>query len=129
MGNGWFGFEGLSAQRFIGRYVEHTDFPGLVVTTSANRRVTRIASQVACSACSMILTDSSLLVHFGGASHDRFRILDVYDWDTGEYRKTLKLPRWADRVDAFGNRFHLLFADPYPQVMVLERIDPEGARS
>lgn len=120
MGNGWFGYEGLSARPDTGRYVEHTPFPVLVRNSSGSTTVIRMAEPSNCSACSMVLDDGRLYVHFGGTTDLMQRIVDVYSWESGAYLGTVLLPHQAETMDVLGRRFYIGFSDPYPRLVALE---------
>lgn len=120
MGNGWFGYEGLAARPDTGRYVEHTPFPILVQSSSGNTSVRRLAQLVSCSACTIVLDEGTLYVHFGGETELMQRLVDTYEWESGDYLGTLLLPRWAETMDVRGRRFYLGFSDPYPQLLALD---------
>lgn len=126
MGNGWFGYEGLSARADTGRYIEHTPFPTLVQNSSGDTRVTRMAQVENCSACTMVLDEGTLYVHFGGETEMQQRLVDTYEWQSGAYLGTILLPHWAETLDVRGKRFYLSFSNPYPQLLALDlREDPE----
>ncbi len=118
-GDGWFALR--EAERISGRrpFVEHTPFPRVEERVVGNRRETRVIGGDRCSACSASLVDSTLWVHFGGAGEDRFRVLDRYDWEGGEYLGSLRLPARVHEVAVGRDRVHTLRADPYPEVVGL----------
>ena len=130
LGNGFFGFEGLDPLPYSGRYVEHTDFPTIIVQRSGNRTTRTLAEPPICSGCSLTLNDGILYVLFGGGGSDHARIIDLYRWRDGEYLGSYEIPVAARWIHAHGDRFYVLADVPYPEINALQLPGPpEGMTS
>ena len=117
-GNGWFVFE-RGGRRRTQSYVEHNPMAELVREGTARMQATRISGDASCTACSAALMGDTLVVHFGGASEQKYRLLDRYDWRTGEYLSTIVLPLQVPRVTVYGDRVYVLYLSGYPTLMAL----------
>jgi hypothetical protein len=120
MGDGWFPFSGPRPGGFVGRYVEHTDFPKVETQSAGGKSVTQMGGYNACSACSLSLWGSTLYVHFGGYGDAPKRTLDRYDVATGRYLGSDRLPIEATAVEGAGDRVYVLAEDPYPILLALK---------
>jgi hypothetical protein len=115
-GNGWFAFADTTSVVSAGRYVEHADFPKVVVTgTSRSMLAPR-----PCTACSATVINDTLYVHFGGQGPDALSVVDVYSVDLGKYSYSFRLPFKADAVavGAMG-AVYAVVQDPYPRIIAL----------
>lgn len=119
MGDGWFVFDGTKPQDRPGRYVEHTDFPGVTQTRSGNSVTTRMEKFVPCSACSLSGSDSVLYVHFGGYTSEQKRLVDRYAIADRRYLGSYRLPVAASAVVMFGGRAYVLQSDTTTQLLAL----------
>lgn len=119
MGDGWFVFDGTTAQGQPGRYVEHTDFPAVVQTRNGNSVTTQMEKYVPCSACSVSVDDSVFYVHFGGYSPAQKRLVDRYAISDRRYLGSYRLPAPANAVTVFGGRAYVLQSDTTTQLFAL----------
>lgn len=124
LGDGFFSFDGLDSLGYVGRYVEHTDFPTVAVIRQGSRTTRRLAERPVCSGCSLTLSDGILYVLFGGASPEHHRIVDLYRSEDGEYLGSYALPVPASWIHARGDRFYILADLPYPELHALELPEP-----
>ncbi|MFW6200627.1 MAG: hypothetical protein ACOC8K_08640 [Gemmatimonadota bacterium] len=130
LGNGFFAFQGLDPLSYVGRYVEHTDFPTVTVHRSGARTTRMLAEPPICSGCSLTLNDGILYVLFGGGGPDHARIVDLYRWRDGDYLGSYAIPIPATWIHARGDRFYVLADVPYPEINALELpAPPEGVAS
>lgn len=127
LGNGFFPFEGLDSLGYVGRYVEHTDFPPVVVRREGSRTTRRLERPPICSGCSLTLSDGTLYVLFGGEGDDRRRLVDLYRWDDGRYLGSYRLPAPATAIHVHGDRIYLLTDLPFPRITALGRPPVPGA--
>jgi hypothetical protein len=124
-GDGWFPYRGLRPGPFIGRFVEHTDFPGVRSVATANGQGTKMEEYNACSACSVSLWGGTLYVNFGGYSPQAQRVVDLYDVERGTYRGSWVLPKPAVALAVWGDRVYVLAEDPFPELLALRPV-PAG---
>lgn len=120
-GNGWFVLE---RDKVLGvfPYVEHTDFPEVIVSQSGNRTMWRMAERPAYSAYDLNVWKDTLYVVPGGHTEHRFRVLDKYGIRSGEYLHSQALPDFTDGVAVTGDRvFVLNNRELYPQITSLRR--------
>ncbi len=127
LGNGWFPFRGAASTGFLGGYVEHLDFPRLVERGGGSGRVLQMVERPSCSACALSLTDSLVVIHFGGDSELNRRILDLHLWEDGRYLGSHLLPHAARRAVRLGDRVYTLKETPYPVLNAL-RLRPPPRR-
>jgi outer membrane protein assembly factor BamB len=126
IGDGWFAFRDTAPEAFVGRYIEHTEFPETTTRREGEVAVTQVAEYNACSACSLSLSGSTLYVHFGGYEGAPKATLDEYDVGTGRYLRSRRLPVQAMAVEVVGDRVYALAQDPYPVLLALsERKAPD----
>lgn len=125
-GNGWFSFE---ADTPLGMfpYVEHTEFPEIIVNRSGNSTMWRMARRPAYSAYDMDVWKDTMYVLPGGHTPHRFRVLDKYDITSGQYVYSQALPNVADGVAVTGDRVFVLDnRGLYPQITSLRWKGPES---
>jgi hypothetical protein len=125
-GDGWFPYRGLRPDSFVGRFVEHTEFPGVRTVETANGRGTKMEEYNACSACSVSMSGRTLYVSFGGYSPQAQRVVDLYGVGNGTYRGSWVLPKPAVALAVWGERVYILAEDPYPELLAL-RAKREGS--
>lgn len=121
LGDGWLPFEGTTPLGYIGRNVEHTDFPDVAVFRSGRTTSRRLLSRPVCSACSVWLEGGRLSVHFGGASEEAFAVVDQYAWDTGRYLGSYRLPGPFQDVVGHGDIVYAATEDPFPRLLAFRR--------
>lgn len=92
IGNGWMPFHGTEPLAYLGRSVEHTDFPDMVVVGTRSERVTKLTTRPNCSVCSGWIAGDTLHVLFGGAGDTANRVVDRYAWSDGRYLDSVVLP-------------------------------------
>ena len=118
-GNGWFSFE---ADKPLGTYpfVEHTEFPEIIVNRSGNSTMWRMARRPAYSAYDVDIWQDTMYVLPGGHTPHRLRVLDKYEVSSGRYVYSQTLPNVADGVAVTGDRVFVLDnRGLYPQITSL----------
>lgn len=124
VGNGWFPFRGDVALGYTGRFIEHTDFPEMVVVTTRNDRVSKLVDRPSCSACAAWLTSDTLHVLFGGQGNYEHRVVDRYRWSDGRYLDSVLLPRRARDVAVLGALTVALETGMVPEIVAYSRNNP-----
>lgn len=125
MGDGLFRMDEVSLLGDRIPYPERVPFPRMLeeVTTEGDRTVTtRRLSAPNFSARSLAVARGRILVHFMGETENRGRILDLYDLETGDYERSVLLPR-NGHLGAWEDRIVLALNDPTPEVLVLRMVD------
>lgn len=92
VGNGWMPFHGTESLAYLGRSIEHTDFPDMVVVGTRSERITKLTTRPNCSVCSGWLAGDTLAVLFGGGDTLANRVIDRYAWSDGRYLDSVVLP-------------------------------------
>ncbi len=118
-GNGWFAME---RQQVLGTYpyVEHTDFPEIIVRRNESTTMWRMATQPAYSAFSMDVWRDTMYVVPGGQTRHRMRVIDKYDIRNGHYLFSQSLPDVVMNFAVTGDRtFVLDDRGLYPQITSL----------
>lgn len=118
-GNGWFAMEG---RQVLGTYpyVEHTEFPDIVVNRGENTTMWRMAARPAYSAFSMDVWRDTLYVIPGGHTIHRMRIIDKYDIKSGRYLFSQEIPDVVADFAVTGDRtFVLDNRELYPRITSL----------
>lgn len=118
-GNGWFGFRGARALPFVGKYVEHTEFPNLVV-----RKDGRFLESTGHSAQGVAIADSTVAFLFAGLGDSAYRLVDRYRFEDGRYLGTLLLPRPVNGLAVADGDYFVVFNNPAPAVMRLRPVPP-----
>ena len=121
MGDGFYLMDGVELGRGRLPYPEAVPFPGLVVRESEGADASTRTQQLSephFAAASITTNCEKLLVRFAGETPARGRLLDVYDFESGEYEETLILPR-AGPIAAWGERIVVAWNDPAPRLMVI----------
>ncbi len=113
MGDGFFAFEGTEPLPYQGIFVEHAPFPAVRSYTEGNTRTT-VVDRVPDTATSLAIEGGRIFVHFGGTSEDRYKLIDVYALNSGEYERSLVLPRPLDAIALAGGIVYGLYENPYP---------------
>jgi hypothetical protein len=119
LGSGWLAFRGPRSIGELNPYVERAEFPQVVEKAEGDAVTTELASYTPCSACSVTMDGKDFLVHFGGLTKERRRLLDRYDRDTGEYRESYLLPIEATAVSVSRGTVYALVDEPYPTLFAL----------
>lgn len=120
-GNGWFTFEADTPLEMF-PYVEHTEFPEIIVNRRDNRTSWRLAARPAYSAYDMDVWKDTMYVLPGGHTAHRFRVLDMYDVGSGRYVHSQTLPDVADSFAVTGDRVFVLDnRGLYPQITSFRR--------
>jgi hypothetical protein len=119
LGSGWLAFRGPRSIGELNPYVERAEFPEVVEKAEGNAVTTQLASYTPCSACSVAMDGKDFLVHFGGLTDERRRLLDRYDRETGEYRESYLLPIEATAVSVSRGTVYALIDEPYPTLFAL----------
>ena len=106
-GNGWFAME---RQQVLGTYpyVEHTDFPDILVRRNENTTMWRMATRPAYSAYAMDVWRDTMYVVPGGHTRHRMRVIDKYDIRNGRYLSSQGLPDVVAGFAVTGDRTFLL---------------------
>jgi len=116
IGNGWFPYRGAEALPYLGQSVEHTVFPGLVVTRSGGDTSTRFAQSPTGSTVSGWIEGDTLNIFFEGESTYARQILDQYSWADGRYLRSLVLPVFAQSVAGQDGLIIAIVNDPAPTI-------------
>lgn len=121
MGDGLFRMEGLEA--FGGRilFPEWVPFPTMieeVTKTDAGTTTSRRLGDPNFSASGVAVAADRILVPFRGSTEDAGRLVEIFEFETGEYVKTLRLPHTAV-VAAWDDRLVLVRNSPVPSMMVI----------
>lgn len=119
LGSGWQAFRGSRSIGELNPYVERAEFPEVVEKAEGNAVTTELASYTPCSACSVTMDGNDFLVHFGGLTNERRRLLDRYDGETGKYRESYLLPIEATAVSVSRGTVYALIDEPYPTLFAL----------
>ncbi|MEO8031582.1 MAG: hypothetical protein ABJC74_01130 [Gemmatimonadota bacterium] len=123
VGDGWYSYEGDSVLPFTGRFIEHLDFPSLIVTSSRSPgRVDRKVQvpRASYGAVGVALQDSVVAVLFEGTSKEADRIIDYYAWSSGRYLGSSILPlKVANIAAASGRDLFAVVTQPFPRLMRL----------
>ncbi len=115
-GNGWFAFDGARPKEYVGKYIEHTNFPA--VLKEAGELSYRLGKAIK-SGGDLSAADGRLHVLFGGATELKGRLIDQYDLDEGRYLGTLELPNRAALVKALSSRrFVVVEYEPAPRLWI-----------
>ncbi len=122
-GDGFFRMDGVEALAERVRYPEWIPFPVThVQRVEDDERVgiTTRLSEPHFSAGDVVITGGRVLIRFRGSTDDAGRLLDIYDLESGEYLRTIRLPR-GGRMTAWEDRVVLAWNDPSPRLLFLER--------
>ena len=125
-GNGWFVMDGNDV---VGAYpyVEHTEFPVIAVTESRSGTSTRTSRRMVArpdySGFDLSVAGDTLVVLTGGKTEGRFRMLDMYDLDTGQYLRSDALPRRFERIAVTDDVIYATYNEQgfYPALIALRR--------
>lgn len=105
MGNGWFAFKGTSPIAPNRQYAEHMRFPSVAIKRTQQRLETRLVRS-SYSALDMAIDRGELNILFQGTSEHRGKLVDVFEFEGGQYVRTLLLPF---RVRSFAVRERNVF--------------------
>ena len=126
VGNGWMVFRGSEV---VGAYpyVEHYDFPEVIVERRGMGTVSRMTERPPSTGSSVSVVGDTLHVFFGGTSEQRGRMLDAFDVTTGRYLTTHMLPHYANRavMDQSGRVFTVENWGVFPTIVALASRSPE----
>lgn len=114
-GDGWFGFSGMNALPYSGRYVEHRPFPSVEVRNSGDGKSMHARHFTPCSACDIILVGDTVLVLAGANGHPG-TIVDRYRFANGRYLDSYLLPTTATHIAVYGDMMYLIGTDSLPRV-------------
>lgn len=117
-GDGWFAYDGTRPQPYVGYFVEHDDYPDVVSDTSRFRSEDELA-RLRLFALALAVHDSTVSVLF--LSSDDHRYIDEYDFRTGRYLRSMRLPQHAFGIAVSGRTYFILRAAPYEVIAVRER--------
>lgn len=126
VGNGWFSFRGDVPLGYLGRFIEHTDFPEMVVVSTRADRISKLVERPSCSACAGWLTGDTLRVLFGGYGEHRHQVVDRYAWADGTYLGSVLLPRPARDVVVLDELTVVLEAGMVPEIVAYSRQGNNG---
>lgn len=117
-GDGWFGFDNTRPEAFLGRFIEHTDFPQIIIDSTRSRESMRLGKPTLTSIGGYINKDT-MSVLFGGRSENRRRLIDRYLLGTGEYVETYLLPSAPDAIAAQGANVVVFSTEPHAALVTL----------
>jgi hypothetical protein len=113
VGNGWRVYNTASAEVSpTWGYVEEIGFPEVLTTKTSQGTRTRIVPDGS-AAQSAVLTDTSVIILFGGHGEHRGRLLDEYSLITGQYRRSWVIP-FINQITTDGNTFYGVRREPTP---------------
>lgn len=127
LGDGWFAAsDGLSlgARR---SYAEGTPFPAVLQEVGNQGPVAEQLGRAVVSGMSLAVAEGQVFVLFGGTGEDAFRLIDVFDFSSGAYRHTWRLPEPVDAIAVHGQALYALTTDPVPALIAFSF--PTGPRS
>lgn len=127
IGNGWLPFRGDEPAGYLGRSIEHTDFPEMVVVGSRSRRVSKLVDRPNCSACAGWIHGDTLSILFGGYTGDANRLVDQYAWSDGRYLRSIRLPERANGVVVVGDLTILLTRAMEPTLVAYSSTPADAA--
>lgn len=115
-GDGFFVFKDGEPMPYYGVFVEHIGFPAVTYFDDGETRTTQVDRSPG-SAASLAIRDGRLLVHFAGETEDALALVDIYRLDTGEYERTIRLPRWLAAAALGDGVIYGRYSDPYPTLV------------
>lgn len=121
LGDGWFGFDGVRPERFVGRYAEHRPFPSLEVRGGGGTQMVSLAQYTPCTGCDLALHDSSLYVLSGGSDRSARAVVDRFRLRDGAYLESFRLPGRARRLAVDDGTFYVVVDEPFPGIVALRR--------
>ena len=123
------GFARFDGSRFLPphRYVERFDLPEItrgsqMVTLAGGRKVRQFTERVVGTRGGVLgiaVVDSLLAVGFAGETAHRGRVIDFYDWRTGEYRHSCRTPFPVGQMAAAEGTFFFLNETPEGYATIL----------
>jgi hypothetical protein len=122
-GNGWIPFRGFTPLDYLGQSIEHTDFPGLLSGDTEDGTFERMVDRPTNSTASGWISGDTLHIHFGGGTEDNYQIVDRYDWASGDYLDSVRLPDRATTVTRSGDVYYLLRTSPWPTITAWRMVD------
>lgn len=118
--NGWFAYQDTAPLSGGRSYLESLPLPEVSIQVTGDRRISRISpSQSACSGCAVSLSDGRLYVLYGGTGPLARYVVDVFDWRTGSYEYSYRLPYRATSIAVAKGHFFILSTNPYPMLQAL----------
>ena len=120
-GDGMFRMEEVDPMGARIRYPEAIPFPRMIEEVEVDgERISTIRRLDApnFSARGLAVAQGRILVHFMGETPEQGRILDLYDFASGTYERSLLLPRYG-LMSAWEDRILLAINDPIPEILVL----------
>lgn len=118
IGNGFFLYDRKEPIDIVGRYVEHTSFPGVQTSTSGSTRVRTVSAKY-CSACSVAATDGHIITLFGGEGDVDLQNIDAYSWKDGAYSASVRLPSKAVAIGYHVGTLYTIKRSPFPRITAL----------
>lgn len=119
MGDGWFAFDGLTAAPVIGRYVEHRDFPVILRRKEGGGVSESFAAYSPCTACDVVMADSSIYVLAGGSDSTAKQIVDEFARSDGRYTRSFRLPSPVGQFTVRHGVFYVVINEPVPAIIAL----------
>ncbi|HYW13094.1 MAG TPA: hypothetical protein VE871_14135 [Longimicrobium sp.] len=116
LGDGFFAANGDVETR-RGWFVEHVAFPEVQREQRGSKTsVWRHRHRPTDAAVSVTVSPSRIYVLFGGTSRERYRLVDSYALETGEYLNSYVLPRAVSEISWYNGGFYVLSENPYPEI-------------
>lgn len=120
LGDGWVRYSGSTAQAPVLRYVQHRAFPQVRVQSMGKRSSMRFAAYSPCTGCDASIDGNELLILAGGSAESSRQLVDVYDWSSGEYQRSYRLPERSERIAVRDGIYYVVSSDDAgPVVMAL----------
>jgi hypothetical protein len=121
-GNGWFAFDSAGRPHGGRRYfVEPTRFAPVIKEYLPDGSIGTHLVRTPAASLDLALRDDTLFVLFDGQDPDRRQKLDMYDWDSGNYLGTIRLPQKADNVGVVGSVLAVYSSQPLPSLTFYRR--------
>lgn len=124
-GDGMFRMDGVNPVGARIRYPEAIPFPRMIEEVEVDGERTSTIRRLDApnfSARGLAVAQGRILVHFMGDTLDQGRILDLYDFASGTYERSLLLPRYG-LMSAWEDRILLAINDPVPEILVLRMME------
>lgn len=128
LGNGWFAFDGTVPLAVRGRYVDHREFPELLVRRRGDRVQTTFKSFAPCTGCDAMLARDTLWVLAGGSNATKRERLDAFDVGSGKYLVSLRLPGPVRAFTFMHDTLIVAPDDPTARAIVAFRVGTPGRR-
>lgn len=118
MGDGWLAFKHADAMPFVGAFIEHHEFPDIIVDSTRGSITAKLGS-FRTFVLDLAVSRGTMTVLF--KSDDGHKYLDQYDLATGAYRGSLPADPQTTKISIIGDTYYLLLSSPLRLVGLRER--------